>query len=890
MDARRVLIILLTSWTLSASAPAADLLSAMMTRAVPPGSCTPTPTPVTSFAVSETAAFLFFSVANARPGDTFRTEWRDPGGRLLSPPFWPGGEKGPLETGGTLCFSERLDIANRPAADLPGSWRVDLYWNNIRLTTLNFVLVESIVTPGTAPPRITIHQTLAEACPRNGLVLSVLNQDGEPVRGLTAANFLLVESGQPRPSVVGVTGPAGGASPMAIALFVDTNAGLSEAALSEMKAALREFLNQLPAEERVALFSFGDMAVLRQDYTLDRLSLGAAVDRLAPGGARATYSAVESGARNLGTYAGRKAVVVITDGEATSPGASLEQAIAVARFSGTPVFTVGYGSANHTALERLAGETSGFHSRAASAADLRAVLRRLARLLAGQYEVSYTSSDPNLSHSVELTVLSDGHRVATQRRLERCVASRGLHLAISQVVMTSCPTNSLIVTLADGQGDPVGGLTALNFILREGGRERPVRVNVFGSTPASQAMSVAVLLDSGAAVPPQDEAAIKAAARTLVSSLPASAAIAVFSASGLALRQLDFSFDRVAINGAIDAIQRQGSPALYDSVAEAARSLSLRSGRKAIVLLALNRESGSRITLDAAISQALQASAPVFATNYGLADAVSLARLSTESGGLPRRLATAGDLNRTMRSLASVLNEQYEVIYTGATTEQQVELLARVGADSAMHSRRVERCLPPQGATLSIHNVTSGQGASVDVPVALTSAGGAPAAFQFDLTYDTTRLRYNSARAGPELLRAGKELTVQILGSGQLRIVGAALNPNPIADGVVALLNFTLLGGFTGGSTSLACSSPAATDPQGRPVQAACPSGSVAVLALTCGCDVNGDGRIDAADVQTIINQVLGIAPAVCDVDGNGMVDIGDVQKVVNAVLGFGCR
>jgi carboxypeptidase D len=51
--------------------------------------------------------------------------------------------------------------------------------------------------------------------------------------------------------------------------------------------------------------------------------------------------------------------------------------------------------------------------------------------------------------------------------------------------------------------------------------------------------------------------------------------------------------------------------------------------------------------------------------------------------------------------------------------------------------------------------------------------------------------------------------------------------------------------------------------------------------------DQNGDGRVDALDVQMVINAVLGLLdlPA-ADLDGNGRADAVDVQRIINAVLG----
>ena len=52
--------------------------------------------------------------------------------------------------------------------------------------------------------------------------------------------------------------------------------------------------------------------------------------------------------------------------------------------------------------------------------------------------------------------------------------------------------------------------------------------------------------------------------------------------------------------------------------------------------------------------------------------------------------------------------------------------------------------------------------------------------------------------------------------------------------------------------------------------------------------DSNGDGVVDIADVNSVINQMLGkeaMIPA-CDMNGDGVIDIADVNAVINKMLG----
>jgi len=54
-------------------------------------------------------------------------------------------------------------------------------------------------------------------------------------------------------------------------------------------------------------------------------------------------------------------------------------------------------------------------------------------------------------------------------------------------------------------------------------------------------------------------------------------------------------------------------------------------------------------------------------------------------------------------------------------------------------------------------------------------------------------------------------------------------------------------------------------------------------------CDIDGYGVTNVADLQTEINEALGVTAAVNDLNHDGVVTVADVQKMINAVLGLGC-
>jgi hypothetical protein len=70
---------------------------------------------------------------------------------------------------------------------------------------------------------------------------------------------------------------------------------------------------------------------------------------------------------------------------------------------------------------------------------------------------------------------------------------------------------------------------------------------------------------------------------------------------------------------------------------------------------------------------------------------------------------------------------------------------------------------------------------------------------------------------------------------------------------------------------------------------AASPASASDVTAIITKCDINQAGTIGVSEVQSMIDQLLGLVKAVNDLNGDGVVSIVDVQIVMNAALSLGC-
>ena len=205
-------------------------------------------------------------------------------------------------------------------------------------------------------------------------------------------------------------------------------------------------------------------------------------------------------------------------------------------------------------------------------------------------------------------------------------------------------------------------------------------------------------------------------------------------------------------------------------------------------------------------------------------------------------------------------------------------------ATAVTRTFNVTQVLVNPAVTLAVGDGSGFAGDTVEIPITLTSAGTpALSTFQTDLNFDPQKLTFKSARAGAQLTAAGKSLSTSAQPNGDLRFLAVGFNQNVIANGIVAYATFTLGGAFSSGVvTPKACTS---ADAQGNIIVTACTAGTIKLPT----CDINADGTINVADVQLIINEALGVSPAIHDLNHDGAVNVADVQKVINAALGLGC-
>ncbi len=222
----------------------------------------------------------------------------------------------------------------------------------------------------------------------------VADDEGRFVKGLPRDAFRVLENDVPQP----ITHFASEDVPLEIVVAVDISSSLKDA-MPQVKQAVRSFLTALADADRVTLLAFNDniFTLARRDATAaTRLR---AVDRLAAWGGTALYDVVLKAVDVIGRQAGRKAIVIFTDGEDQSSRASLEAATRAIEASDATLYAIAQGRGRtvegyRAILQQLAKVSGGRAITTGGAEELEHAFHQVIDELSHQYLLTYPPTNP----------------------------------------------------------------------------------------------------------------------------------------------------------------------------------------------------------------------------------------------------------------------------------------------------------------------------------------------------------------------------------------------------------------------------------------------------------------------------------------------------------------
>jgi Ca-activated chloride channel family protein len=225
------------------------------------------------------------------------------------------------------------------------------------------------------------------------VTVTVSDGHGKFVRGIPQSAFHVSEDGHPQ----AITHFASDDVPLELLAAIDISGSMAPA-MPKLKKAVKEFLADVPTQDQVTLLGFNDNIFTLTRKATDPIDRAKAVDRLAPWGATALYDVLLRGIEMLGRQAGRKALVVFTDGEDQGSHATIGDVERRLQSSDVTLYMIGQGRGVtleplRKIMERLSTPTGGRALFTDSIDELHNAFADLLEELSNQYLLGYAPTN-----------------------------------------------------------------------------------------------------------------------------------------------------------------------------------------------------------------------------------------------------------------------------------------------------------------------------------------------------------------------------------------------------------------------------------------------------------------------------------------------------------------
>lgn len=282
--------------------------------------------------------------------------------------------------------------------------------NSHLLRSLLAVIVAlTCITPVLAQSNITVNIDGMESGPAGRMTayVTVRDENGVPVSGLTPQNFAIVEDQRTSFPPDALSTRVNPRAALSIALVIDLSGTMRDQALTEARAASRALLETLLDEpndpDRAAFFGINGPVDINElsiregqeiGFTNDRNRILNLINVLegSPGVATPLYDALFRVIKITSRQQSPRAIIVLTDGQ--DPRVSklaADDPIAEANRNNIPIFPIGFskGTINDAYLTRLAARTGGAYTKAAQAGEITGLFQDILKKLSEQYVLTY---------------------------------------------------------------------------------------------------------------------------------------------------------------------------------------------------------------------------------------------------------------------------------------------------------------------------------------------------------------------------------------------------------------------------------------------------------------------------------------------------------------------
>ena len=280
--------------------------------------------------------------------------------------------------------------------------------------------------PASADDQEETLTTIVKQVDEVNVVFTVTDKRGKFINDLKKDDFRVMDDNKPAQSIRSFRSETN--LPLRVGLLVDASNSIRDRFKFEQEAAI-EFLNQIVHQQDLAfVIGFDTTPEVTQNFTNNTELLSKGVRMLRPGGGTAMYDAIyyacrdEIMAKDKGTLATRRAIILLSDGEDNQSRVSREEAVEMAQKAEVIIYAISTNTSGQKlkgdkVLEHFAEETGGRAFFPFKIQDVSDAFSQIQDELRSQYAISYKPADFQLNgkyHSIE--ILADNKKYKVRAR------------------------------------------------------------------------------------------------------------------------------------------------------------------------------------------------------------------------------------------------------------------------------------------------------------------------------------------------------------------------------------------------------------------------------------------------------------------------------------------
>ena len=237
----------------------------------------------------------------------------------------------------------------------------------------------------------------------------VFDKAGNFVSGLKKEDFQIYEDGVLQEITYLATGTGDDKIPLSIALTLDTS-GSMQPSIAFLKEAATYFTGKLELTDQALVVSFNESVKSSSDFTDDTDRLDSFINGLRVYGGTALYDSVMYSLDRLRDRPGRKALILLSDGDDTASAADKSQTVALARSLEVAIYAVGIQGFDTPRgfLKGLAEDTGGAYFFPNKTNELIKVFEAISKDLKNNYLVAYSPkrAADNTYRKIEVRIIN----------------------------------------------------------------------------------------------------------------------------------------------------------------------------------------------------------------------------------------------------------------------------------------------------------------------------------------------------------------------------------------------------------------------------------------------------------------------------------------------------